>query len=70
MRSNDLKSQIFITEGEHSVACGGRNGRSLYLKGRTDKVLPIRAKAAESIVLPQAVGIAVMKIKPFGLKGK
>jgi hypothetical protein len=37
------------------------------LKGRTNKVVPLRAKMRYGIVLPQAVGIAVMKIKPFGL---
>jgi hypothetical protein len=43
------------------------NECNLCLKGRTNKVLPLRAKIRYGIVLQQCQRLAVMKIKPFGL---
>jgi site-specific DNA-adenine methylase len=39
VRGNDLKSQIFITAGERSVACGRKNTRNYCLKGRTKTLI-------------------------------
>ncbi|MDR0828586.1 MAG: hypothetical protein LBN95_00540 [Prevotellaceae bacterium] len=67
----DLKSQIFITVGERSVACGVEKRHCLFSTGRTtDSEKSFAFQAIERGALRSRQSPVVMNVKPFGLSGK